>query len=134
MSFSVCKATPHKRTGTWGIIRIKRVYVERHGIAGGTTRCNCNCFVHAGAHPPFVDLAHRKKPHAQLADQFTLTGIDVPSADMRAKLRIQFGRKTTDINELRCAITEQSSEGHSMDMPGRSSLGSVHIRMRVEPD
>src|SRR6185503_16399972 len=81
-----------------------------------------------------VDLAHRKKAHAESSDQFSCAGTDVARAYVRAQSWIDLWRETADTRELRRAQSQQSREWHSVNIAGRRAFGRVHVGVRLEPD
>src|SRR6476659_7465529 len=115
MGLTICKATSHKRTGSWSVARIKRVNVKGDRIAATGSGGDLNRFVNAGAHAAFVDFAHSYKTNSQLAHQLSLIAIDIARTYVHAQCRIKFGRKAGDVGKLRGAKTQQNCQRHPMN-------------------
>src|SRR5262249_19815879 len=91
-------------------------------------------FFDHGAHAAFVNIAHGVNLDTGLANVFLLAAIDVAYAHQHAVLRLDLGRETVNVGQVRRAQAHDGSQRHAVHVAAGGSLRRVDVGMRVNPD
>ena len=73
-------------------------------------------------------------PEARGSHHFLLLGVKIANAYQRRILRRNLGSETFEVRQRFRAIPQRDGQRHPMDITGQGSLGSVHVRVRIQPD
>lgn len=95
--------------------------------------------VHDFADAVFVDVVHAKSTDAMISKYLLLRNIDVTKTDIHDLRRVNsvfIFNPTKDIRVFNGCLGNSSQEGnrHAMDIARARTLGSVDIRMGINPD
>ena len=114
-------------------LRVERVHVERdvHEAGAGDLRQR---LADRPLDPDPVDVAHRVRADAELANPLALALVERPQADERDAARVDRRQRPHVAREAAVRETERGGERHPVHVAGGGGLGRVQVAVRVEPE
>src|SRR5947209_6236488 len=122
VGFAVGDAAAYRRADAGSFLRVDAVHVEAHvhrALAVGDDRQR---FLDHGAHAEAVDVGHRVRLHAELADDALLALVDVAQADEHHARRVDR------------VLLQREVHRHPVYVAGRRGQRRVDVAVRVDPD
>src|SRR3954462_16041501 len=116
MSFPVVEATLDRGTDARGYGGIYGIEVEAHMHEIGSVGDSADRLLHDVVHTVAVDFRHRVHLHTGLLETLLLSTIETADPDQCHIGRVDLGRPPADVSQLACAIAQQRSQGHAVNV------------------
>ena len=134
MSLPEREATADGRSGRGRNSRIQRVNIEAQVDGELAPRVDMvERHLDDAPDAVLVDLVHRERLDAVLAQDALLARVDVAQADVHDALGRQDGLDPAELWDG-LAEPEEEGDGHAVDVPGLGRFGSIDVGVGVDPD
>ncbi len=118
MRFAVSNSAAHERSRTRRKSRVNDINIKSHRKTAGRAGRNFYRIFDTRQHSASINVAHREKiiSQSEIVNSFLFACVQISRADVGEKFRIQFRRKTLQINEFSVSIAKNCRKRHSVNI------------------